>query len=66
MGHSKNRGRRRLTLPLPLRAKMIGLAMFVGGFHGPYHQRPAPTSPTVSLSAPHSVAEGETATVTRS
>ena len=26
MGHSKNRGRRRLTLPLPLRAKMIGLA----------------------------------------
>ena len=34
MGHSKNRGRRRLTLPLPLRAKMIGLAMFVGGFMG--------------------------------
>ena len=34
MGHSKNRGRRRLTLPLPLRAKMIGLAMFIGGFMG--------------------------------
>ena len=32
MGHSKNRGRRRLTLPLQLRAKMICLAMFVGGF----------------------------------
>ena len=41
MGHSKNRGRRRLTLPLPLRAKMIGLAMLIGGFMGPYHQRPA-------------------------
>ena len=34
MGHSKNQARRRLTLPLPLRAKMIGLAMFVGGFMG--------------------------------
>ena len=34
MGHSKNRGRRGLTLPLPLRAKMIGVAMFVGGFMG--------------------------------
>ena len=34
MGHSKNRGRRRLTLPLPLRAKMIGCAMFIGGFMG--------------------------------
>ena len=34
MGHSKNHGRRRLTLPLPLRAKMIGLAMFIGGFMG--------------------------------
>ena len=34
MGHSKNRGRRRLTLTLPLRAKMIGLAMFIGGFMG--------------------------------
>ena len=34
MGHSKNRGRRRLTLPLQLRAKMIGLAMFIGGFMG--------------------------------
>ena len=34
MGHSKNRGRRRLTLTLPLKAKMIGLAMFVGGFMG--------------------------------
>ena len=34
MGHSKNRGRRRLTLPLPLRAKMIGLAMLIGGFMG--------------------------------
>ena len=31
MGHSKNHGRRRLTLPLQLRAKMIGLAMFIGG-----------------------------------
>ena len=34
MGHSKNHGRRGLTLPLPLRAKMTGLAMFVGGFMG--------------------------------
>ena len=34
MGHSKNRGRRRLTLPLQLRAKMIGLAMLIGGFMG--------------------------------
>ena len=34
MGHSKNHGRRRLTLPLPLRAKMIGCAMFVCGFMG--------------------------------
>ena len=34
MGHSKNRGRRRLTLPLQLRAKMIGCAMFIGGFMG--------------------------------
>ena len=34
MGHSKNPGRRRLTLPLPLRAKMTGLAMFIGGFMG--------------------------------
>ena len=41
MGHSKNRGRRGLTLTLPLRAKMIGLAMLIGGFMGPYHQRPA-------------------------
>ena len=29
MGHSKNEGRRRLTLPLPLRAKMTGLAIFI-------------------------------------
>ncbi len=34
MGHSKNHGRRGLTLPLQLRAKMIGLAMFIGGFMG--------------------------------
>ena len=34
MGHSKNQARRRLTLPLPLRAKMIGCAMFIGGFMG--------------------------------
>ena len=34
MGHSKNRDRRRLTLLLPLRAKMPGLAMFIGGFMG--------------------------------
>ena len=34
MGHSKNRGRWRLTLPLPLRAKMTGLAMFICGFMG--------------------------------
>ena len=32
MAHSNNRGRRRLTLPLPLRAKMIGCA--IGGFMG--------------------------------
>ena len=34
MGHSKHQGRRLLTLPLPLRAKMTGLAMFVCGFMG--------------------------------
>ena len=34
MGHSKNRALRGLTLPLPLRAKMIGGAMFVSGFMG--------------------------------
>ena len=34
MGHSENESRWRLTLPLPLRAKMTGLAMFVGGFMG--------------------------------
>ena len=34
MGHSTNRGRSGLTLPLELRAKMIGLAMFIGGFMG--------------------------------
>ena len=31
MGHSKNQARKRLTLPLPFRAKMTGLAMFIGG-----------------------------------
>ena len=30
----KLKRRRRLTLPLPLRAKMIGCAMFIGGFMG--------------------------------
>ena len=34
MGHSENQGRRRLTLPLPLRAKMTGLAIFICGFMG--------------------------------
>ena len=34
MGHSKNEARRRLTLPLPLRAKMTGLAIFIFGFMG--------------------------------
>ena len=34
MGHSKTQGRRRLTLPLPLRAKMTGLAIFICGFMG--------------------------------
>ena len=34
MGHSKTRKRGRLTLPLPLRAKMTGLAIFVFGFMG--------------------------------
>ena len=34
MGHSKTQGRRRLALPLPLRAKMTGLAIFVCGFMG--------------------------------
>ena len=34
MGHSKNHGRRGLTLPLPLRAKMTGLAIFICGFMG--------------------------------
>ena len=41
MGHSKNRGRKRLTLSLPLRAKMIGLRHVYRRIHGPYHQRPA-------------------------
>ena len=34
MGHSKNRGGKRLTFPLPLRAKMTGLAIFICGFMG--------------------------------
>ena len=34
MGHSTTQARKRLTLPLQLRAKMIGLAMFIGGFMG--------------------------------
>ena len=34
MGHSKNQTRKRLTLPLPLRAKMTGLAIFICGFMG--------------------------------
>ena len=34
MGHSTTQARRRLTLPLQLRAKMIGCAMFIGGFMG--------------------------------
>ena len=34
MGHSKNQGSRRLTLPLSLRAKMTGLAIFICGFMG--------------------------------
>ena len=34
MGHSKNRALRGLTLPLQLRAKMIGGGMFVSGFMG--------------------------------
>ena len=34
MGHSTTQARKRLTLPLPLRAKMTGLAMFIGGFMG--------------------------------
>ena len=34
MGHTTTQARKRLTLPLSLRAKMTGLAMFVGGFMG--------------------------------
>ena len=34
MGHSKNRALIGLTLPLQLRTKMIGGAMFVSGFMG--------------------------------
>ena len=34
MGHSTTQARKRLTLPLQLRAKMIGGAMFVSGFMG--------------------------------
>ena len=32
MGHSKNRGRRGLTLPLQPRAKLIGFAILIAGF----------------------------------
>ena len=32
MGHSENRGRRRLTLPLQPRAKLIGLSILIAGF----------------------------------
>ena len=32
MGHSKTQGRRRLALPLPRKAKLTGLAIFIGGF----------------------------------
>ena len=31
MGHSKNHGRRGLTLPLQLRAKLIGLSILIAG-----------------------------------
>ena len=31
MGHSKNHGRRRLTLPLQPRAKLIGLSILIAG-----------------------------------
>ena len=34
MGHSKNHRRRRLTLPLPRKAQMTGLAIFIFGFMG--------------------------------
>ena len=34
MEHPTTQARKRLTLPLPLRAKMTGLAMFIGGFMG--------------------------------
>ena len=34
MEHPTTQARKRLTLPLSLRAKMTGLAMFVGGFMG--------------------------------
>ena len=37
----RTHGRRRLTLPLPLRTKMIGLRHVYRRIHGPYHQRPA-------------------------
>ena len=32
MGHSKTQNRRRLALPLPRKAKLTGLAIFIGGF----------------------------------
>ena len=32
MGHSKTEGRRRLALPLPRKAKLTGLAIFISGF----------------------------------
>ena len=32
MGHSKNQARRRLTLPLQPRAKLIGLSILIAGF----------------------------------
>ena len=32
MGHSENRGRRGLTLPLQPRAKLIGLSILIAGF----------------------------------
>ena len=34
MGHTTTQARKRLTLPLPLRAKMTGLAIFICGFMG--------------------------------
>ena len=42
MGHSENRGRRGLTLPLQPRAKLIGLSILIAGLRRQLQRPPDP------------------------